>query len=127
MAVSPQAAQGAGNYLAEGHQGGGFLAGAQEQAAVHRSRVLDEVGPGHKGAHRVSQQEVGDTGEAAGQVVMEGLYVPYQIIPPVLIAEKAVFALVQSGTAVTQMVVAGHSKAVIGEETGKGVVPADIF
>ena len=125
--VPPQAAQGAGDRLAEGHQGGGLLAGAQEQAARHRARVLDEVGPSHEGAHGVAQQEVGQAGETAVHPVVEALHVPDQVVPAVPGAEIAVLGPVPGGAAVAQVVVARHGEAVVGEEPGKGVIPAHIL
>jgi len=75
----------------------------------------------------VAQQEVGHIGKTAGQVVVEGLYVPYQVVPAVPVAEKAVLTFIQGGAAVAQVVVARHGEAVVGQEPGEGVVTTHIL
>ena len=120
-------AQDAADRLAEDQQGRGGLPGTQQEAAIHRTGIGDEVGPGHKGAHGVPHQEMGQAGELGSGPFPKGADIPDQQVPALPLREKAVLLPVTGGAAMAQMVVSHHGEAVVGQIDGEGVVPADML
>ena len=75
----------------------------------------------------MAQQKGGHPGESDGQIVVKGLHVSDQEVPPSDVAEKAIFALIPGGAPVAQVVVAGHGEAPVGQKPGEGIIPAYVF
>ena len=98
--------------LPAGDNGLGGVAGAAEDAAVHRAGVADEVGPGQKGAHGVAEQKMGLIREDLGGTAAQFLHIVHHMPPAVLRPQVHHRRALDAGLTVAQVVVGCDRKAV---------------
>ena len=98
-----------------------------EDAGRKILRIPPQVGPGDEAAHAVSQEDPGNTGEFLPHPLVQGLLVPDDLLPAVLLREPAQLGVVLHAQTVAKMVVAHGGEAVGREKAREVVVAADML
>ena len=75
----------------------------------------------------MAQQEAGQTGVLRPNPLPQGADVLHHVLPAVPVGEPAELRGVPRRAAVAQVVVAHDGEAVLRQEAGEGVIPADVF
>ena len=111
----------------EGDQRLGLEAGAHDDGTVQLLAPLAEILPGIERAHAVPQQEIRHAGVELLCQLGHGVKVLQHGAVAVRLGEIAVVGLGADGTAVAQMIVAGHKDAPLGQRFGQRFVAVNEF
>ena len=89
--------------------------------------VVDQIGAGKEAAHGMSQQEIGNAGETAALHDVQLVHVGDDVLPAVLLGEKALVGGVGDGFPVAEVIVPDDGEAVARKELRELVIPVDIL